>query len=62
MIVSYEETSGFSPVSNEELVSVNGGFGITGVLITLGTVLLAGCTMPTNSEIQDGRSPTGKRA
>jgi lactobin A/cerein 7B family class IIb bacteriocin len=51
MITSYGETSGFSPVTSEELEKVNGGLPpiLIGILIGCASATLTSCAQVTNS-------------
>jgi hypothetical protein len=52
MFSSYGEISGFSPVSGEELTTVNGGSFTLAIAILLGlaATAISGCAQPTNSD------------
>ena len=58
MMASYGETSGFSQISNDEMVAVNGGLGpalVLGCVALAGIVAVSaqGCPQPTNSNALD---------
>jgi lactobin A/cerein 7B family class IIb bacteriocin len=56
MIASYGETSGFSPVSNEELENVNGGFWPELIFGLVGAAAVTIIAIAGGSAIQTSRS------
>lgn len=47
MFSSVNESNGFTPVTGDEMTTVNGGV-IPAIIIAVASVLIVGCSMPTN--------------